>query len=144
LRTDRVCHVDDGRDEESEENLLLELVLEGGDDAGRDHRSRQADRQPGQPVPQSARHGLLRRARARQKATQAGQVLFVLLFECGDELLGRDGAEQASGVVNNGDRPCALVSRLQRHGFEIDIGIDNDRLGLGFDEARQRGVGACR
>ena len=54
LRTHGVGHVDDRRQEERKENLLLDLVLERSDhDRGR-HRSEKPETEPGQSMPQSS------------------------------------------------------------------------------------------
>ncbi len=71
LRADRVRHVDDGRHEEGEQDLLVELLLEAGDERDRGHRADQPDQQPRQPVP-DPQHAPAPRRQSGPPACRAG------------------------------------------------------------------------
>jgi phosphoenolpyruvate synthase/pyruvate phosphate dikinase len=134
LRADGVGHVDDRRHEERDDELRLELSVEGADDDRGAHRSEDADEEPRQAVPQPAAHGLLSRApgpgRAGDVAAEAGHVAVVLGQQDSEHAIGGDQPHEALVRVDDHDAAAAVADHRVCRELLIGVGRDRWRLTL--------------
>lgn len=121
--------------------LRLQLLLERADDRSRRHRAGKPEPEPREPVPEPPPHCLLGRRPghrgAREEATEAGEVLFVLELEDPKQTLGGHETVEPPLVVDDGQRAPSVAGDLARGDLQIGVRPHGNR---GSGQIRKRRV----